>query len=173
MKITFELIKKIVTSLATAVSLISFIVTTLCTNTKSENYIEYTDLSKLFLNFYIFLLLLLCFCHSIYPKLVCKIFTDKIGIITSDRGKIVTLSAIIIMYFSTESMPQKLFGMISFVAVFGLFLADLLLNCDTLKQKPLNNERIVSINKHSPSPVIITNTDNTAQIVNNPIEVKN
>ena len=171
MKITFELIKKIVTSLATAVSLISFIVTTLCTNTKSENYIEYTDLSKLFLNFYIFLLLLLCFCHSIYPKLVCKIFTDKIGIITSDRGKIVTLSAIIIMYFSTESMPQKLFGMISFVAVFGLFLADLLLNCETLKQKPLNNERIEIITKNS-SPVIITNTNNVATVINNPIEDK-
>ena len=171
MKITFELIKKIVTSLATAVSLISFIVTTLCTNTKSENYIEYTDLSKLFLNFYIFLLLLLCFFHSIYPKLVCKIFTDKIGIITSDRGKIVTLSAIIIMYFSTESMPQKLFGMISFVAVFGLFLADLLLNCETLKQKPLNNERIEIITKNS-SPVIITNTNNVATVINNPIEDK-
>ena len=172
MKITFELIKKIITSLATAVSLISFIVTTLCTNTKSDKYIEYTDLSKLFLNFYIFLILLLCFCHSIYPKLVCKIFTDKIGIITSDRGKIVILSAIIIMYFSTESMPQKLFGMISFVAVFGLFLADLLLNCETLKQKPLSNERIEIITKNSTSPVIITNTTNVATVINNPIEDK-
>ena len=173
MKLTFELIKQIITSLVTATSLVSFIVTTLCTNTKSQNFIEYTDLSKFFLNFYIFIILLLCFCLSIYPKLVCKIFTDKIGIISSDKGKIVIQTSIFIMYFSTESMPQKLFGMISFVEVFGLFLADLLLNCDTLKQKPLNNERIVSINKHSPSPVIITNTDNTAQIVNNPIEVKN
>ena len=172
MKITFELIKKIITSITTAVSLVTFIVTTLCTNTKSQKYIEYTDLSKFFLNFYILLLLLLCFCHSIYPKLVCKIFTDKIGIITSDRGKIVILSAIIIMYFSTESMPQKLFGMISFVAVFGLFLADLLLNCDTLKQKPLYNERIEIITKNSHSQGIITNTSNVATIINNPKENK-
>ena len=172
MKITFELIKKITTSLATAVSLISFIVTTLCTNTRSQKYIEYTDLSKFFLNFYIFLLLLLCFCHSVYPKIVCKIFTEKIGIITSDRGKIIILSAIIIMYFSTESMPQKLFGMISFVAVFGLFLADLLLNCETLKQKPLNNERIEIFTKNSTSPVIITNSNNVETVINKPLELK-
>ena len=171
MKLTFELIKQIITSLVTATSLVSFIVTTLCTNTKSQNFIEYTDLSKFFLNFYIFIILLLCFCHSIYPKLVCKIFTDKIGIISSDRGKIVIQTSIFIMYFSTESMPQKLFGMISFVAVFGLFLADLLLNCETLKQKPLNNERIEIITKNS-SPVIITNTNNVATVINNPIEDK-
>ena len=171
MKLTFELIKQIITSLVTATSLVSFIVTTLCTNTKSPNFIEYTDLSKFFLNFYIFIILLLCFCHSIYPKLVCKIFTDKIGIISSDRGKIVIQTSIFIMYFSTESMPQKLFGMISFVAVFGLFLADLLLNCETLKQKPLNNERIEIITKNS-SPVIITNTNNVATVINNPIEDK-
>ena len=173
MKITFELIKQIVAIISTLVCLGAFIVTTLCTKTKNPNFIEYTDLSKFLLNLYILILLLLCFLHSISPSLVCKMFTDRIGIITTDRGKIFLLTAIMTMYFSTESMPQKLFGMISFVSVLGLFLADLLLNCETLKQKPLQFERIgININKE-PSPVITTNTENVANVINVQNENKN
>ena len=171
MKMNFELIKQIITTLSTGTCLATFIVTTLCTNTKSPNFIEYTDLSKFFLNFYIFILLLICFCHAVYPKLVCSLITNRLGIIINDRGKIVLLTSIIVMYFSTESMPQKLFGMISFVSVFGLYLADLLLNCDILKQKPLiiNSEK----NNANNSPVIITKTENVANVINNQLEHKN
>ena len=167
----FELIKQIITSISTGTCLVTFIVTTLSTNTKSPNFIEYTDLSKFFLNFYIFILLLICFCHAVYPKLVCSLIANRLGIIITDRGKIVLIASIIIMYFSTESMPQKLFGMISFVAVFGLYLADLLLNCDTLKQKPLiyNTGR----NNTKNIDVIITNTENVANVINNPLDNKN
>ena len=140
MKITFELIKQIISILSTSTCLGTFIITTLLTNSKSPNFIEYTDLSKFFLNLYIFILLLLCFFHSIYPPMVCKIFIDRLGIITTDRGKIVILTSILVMYFSTESLTQKLFGMISFVSTLGLFLSVLIFNCDTLKQKPLVNE---------------------------------
>ena len=173
MKINFELIKQIISILCTFTILGTFIVTELCTKTKSPTFIEYTDLFKTLLNLYIFFILLLCFFHSAYPKGVCKIFTDKIGIITTDRGKIIILSSIIIMYFSTESMPQKLFGMISFVAVLALFLADLLLNCDTLKQKPLINERIGTNKQIQASPVKVTNSENVANVINIPNENKN
>ena len=167
----FELIKQIITSISTGTCLVTFIVTTLCTNTKSPNFIEYTDLSKFFLNFYIFILLLICFCHAVYPKLVCSLIANRLGIIITDRGKIVLIASIIIMYFSTDSMPQKLFGMISFVAVFGLYLADLLLNCDTLKQKPL----IYNAGRNSAknTDVIITNTENVSNVINNPLDNKN
>ena len=167
----FVLIKKIITILSTGTFLVTFIVTTLCTNTKSPNFIEYTDLSKFFLNFYIFILLLISFCHAVYPKLVCPLITNRLGIIITDRGKIVLLTSIIIMYFSTESLPQKLFGMISFVSVFGLYLADLLLNCDTLKQKPLIKS--VGSNNSKNSAVIITNSENVANVINNPLDKKN
>ena len=166
MKLTFELIKKIVRILTTLVCLGSFIVTTLCTKTKSPNFIEYTDLSKFFLNLYILILLLLCFLDSIYPRLVCKIFSDRIGIITTDKGKIFLLSAIMTMYFSTESMPQKLFGMISFVSVLGLFLAVLLLNCETLKQKPLTLQQMGINVKQEPFPETATNIENNSNVIN-------
>ena len=159
MKITFELIKQIVSIISTATCLGTFIITTLLTNTKSPEFIEYTDLSKFFLNLYIFILLLLCFGHSIYPSIICNIFTDRLGIITTDRGKTVILTSILVMYFSTESMPQKLFGMISFVSTLGLFLSDLILNCETLKQKPLTNDKIVNNVNKGNIPVIITNTE--------------
>ena len=75
------------------------------------------------------------------------------------------------MYFSTESMPQKLFGMISFVSVFGLYLADLILNCNILKQRPLINN--LGNNSIKNSSVVITNTENVANVINNPLNNKN
>ena len=142
MKVTFALIKQIYMTLSVSTSFGAFIVTTLCTNPKSPKFIEYTELPKSFLNFYISLLFILMLCDSINPKMVCKIFSDRIGIITSGKGKIVLISVITTMYFSTDNMPQKLFGMISFVTVFGMFLAELFLNCEILNQKPLIFERI-------------------------------
>ena len=77
MKINFELIKQIISILCTFTILGTFIVTELCTKTKSPTFIEYTDLFKFLLNLYIFIILLLCFFHSDYPKGVFKIFTEK------------------------------------------------------------------------------------------------
>ena len=170
MKITFAIIKKIVTILSTAISFFSFRVTNLCINIKSPNYIEYTDLSKFFLNLYIGLLLFLIFIHSIYPKIVCTIFTDRIGIIISNRGKMVLMTTIIIMYFSTDSLPQQLFGMISFVCVLALLLAESFLNCEILEQKPLMNEKIVNNANKNISQVVITTTNNA---INNNVEKEN
>ena len=34
------------------------------------------------------MLLLICFCHAVYPKLVCILITNSLGIIITDRGKI-------------------------------------------------------------------------------------
>ena len=57
------------------------------------------------------------------------------------------------MYYSTESLPQKLFGMISFVAILALILGDLVLNCQILKQQPLeeNNTNNNIMNESSNS----------------------
>ena len=76
------------------------------------------------------------------------------------------------MYFSTESLTQKLFGMISFVSTLGLFLSDLILNCDTLNQKPLTNEQMGIRIKQGGTPVITTNMENVAKVINVPDENK-
>ena len=134
MKINYDLILRIISILSIGTSLFSFIVTTLITKTKSPKFIEYTDLPKFFLNFYIFLILLLCFLDSVYPNLICHTITHSFGIIKTIRGKIILSGLIDVMYYSTDSLPQKLFGMISFVSVLALLLGYLVLNSEILKQ---------------------------------------
>ena len=97
---------------------------------------------------------------------------DRIGIITSNRGKMVLMTTIIIMYFSTDSLPQQLFGMISFVCVLALLLAESFLNCEIMEQKPLMNEKIVNnANANTNiSQVVITTTNNA---INNTVEKEN
>ena len=151
MKINYELILRIVSVLSIGTCFVTFIVTTLVTNTKSPNYIEYTSISKFFLNLYIFLILLLCLIHSINPSLKLPMITEGLGIITTIKGKIILSLAIDIMYYSTESLPQKLFGMISFVAVLALILGDLVLNCQILKQQPLEENNTTNSNNMNES----------------------
>ncbi len=142
MEMNLEFIKKIISIIAIGIIYLTFIIMILTTNKNSPNFIEYTDLSKFFLNLYTFILLTLILCHSIYPKILCNIFTKKIGIITSIKGKIILLSSILIMYFGTGSKPQKIFGLIAFLATFGLFLSNLFLNCRTFGKKTLVEEKI-------------------------------
>ena len=78
---------------------------------------------------------------------------EGLSIITTIKGKIILSLAIDIMYYSTESLPQKLFGMISFVSILALILGDLVLNCQILKQQPLeeNNTNNNNMNESSNS----------------------
>ena len=139
MKFSIEFIKKIISILCTGTILLTFIITTLSTNKNSPNFIEYTDLSKFFLNLYIFIILALIFCHTIYPKIICSIFTKRFAIITTEKGKLILLSAILIMYFGTGSTPQKVFGIIAFLATFGLFISKY---CNSFKKNTLTEEKI-------------------------------
>ena len=171
MKINYELILRIISILSMGTCFVTFIVTQLITNTKSPNYIEYTDLSKFFLNLYIFLILLLCLVHSVYPSFNFPFVTEGLGIITTIKGKIILPLAIDIMYYSTENLPKKLFGMISFVAIFALFLGNIVFNCEILKQKPLEENDIINantnINNASNNNVESNGTNNSSTITDN------
>ena len=133
MEVQLKFIKKVVSILATGITLVTFLISEFCTEPKGPNYIEYTDLSKFYLNIYIFCLLLLCFIHSINSTMICSIFLNRLGIITTDKGKIVLISAIFFMYFYTGSKPQKIFGIISFLSASGLLITELLINRNTSK----------------------------------------
>ena len=159
-KINYDLILRIISILSLGTSFFSFIITTLLTNTKSPNFIEYTDLSRFFLNLYIFLILLLCLVHSVYPSILCTIITESLSIITTIKGKIILSLAIDVMFYSTESLPQKLFGMITFVCVLALFLGDLVLNCKILNQQPMKEESVYVISDSN------NNTQNALTINN-------
>ena len=148
MKYNFPLILRIISILSTGTIFFSFIITNLCTNVKSPNFIEYTSLSKFFINFYIFVILLLCLLHSIYPQIICQILISGFGIISTTKGKIIIICIIDVMYFSTENLPQKLFGMITFVSNLALLLGNLIFNCEILNQKAEEENNEVSQNKN-------------------------
>ena len=148
MKYNFPLILRIISILSTGTIFFSFIITNLCTNVKSPNFIEYTSLSKFFINFYIFVILLLCLLHSIYPQIICQILISGFGIISTTKGKIIIICIIDVMYFSTENLPQKLFGMITFVGNLALLLGNLIFNCEILNQKAEEENNEVSQNKN-------------------------
>lgn len=143
MNFSFDLIKRSITIICTGIILFTFIITTLSTNKKSPNYIEYTDLSKFFLNLLIFFLLTLIFIHSINPKLVCSIFIKRFGFISTQKGKLILLSTISIMYFGTGSLPQKIFGLISFLTTFSLFLSEYFFNCKMQKKNAFVEEKAI------------------------------
>lgn len=148
MKYNFPLILRIISILSTGAIFFSFIITNLCTNVKSPNFIEYTSLSKFFINFYIFVILLLCLLHSIYPQIICQILISGFGIISTTKGKIIIICIIDVMYFSTENLPKKLFGMITFVSNLALLLGNLIFNCEILNQKAEEENNEVSQNKN-------------------------
>ena len=163
MKINFELIRNIIAILSTGTILLAFIISIISTKTKNSNYIEYTDLSKFFLNLYTLFLLILIFVHTIYPKIICNIFINNFGIISSEKGKIMLLSFIFIMYFGTGSMPQKIFGMVAFFATFSLFLSNLFFNCRTYgfsEEKKLNNLGINNSKNITITSVNFNNSEN-------------
>ena len=160
MKLTLDLIKKGISIISTGTILLAFLISILSTNVKSPNFIEYTDLSKFFLNIYILFILFVIFVHTIYPKIICSIFIKNFYIISSQKGKIILLSFIFIMYFGTGSMPQKIFGMVAFIATFSLFLSNLFLNCKTYSSSKENKINI-GINNSKDFTTTSTNFNNT------------
>ena len=168
MKLTLNLIKKGISIISTGAILLTFLISILSTNAKSPNFIEYTDLSKFFLNIYTLFLLVLIFGHSIYPGIICSIFSKRFAIILSEKGKIILLSCILIMYFGTGSMPQKLFGFISFIGTFSLFLSYFFLNHKVDKQSKFVEEKKIG-NFVITSPNVIVTNESFNNTNNNPI----
>ena len=158
MKFSIDLIKKSITIICTGIILLTFILTTLNTNKKSPNFIEYTDLSKFFLNLLIFFLLTLIFIHSINPKIVCSIFIKRFGFLSTQKGKLILLSAISIMYFGTGSLPQKIFGLISFLTTFSLFLSEYFFKCKMPKKNSFVEEMTIKNVYEEKTNTVITTT---------------
>ena len=166
MKFSIDLIKNSITIICTGIILLTFVLTTLSTNKKSPNYIEYTDLSKFFLNLLILFLLTLIFIHSINPKYVCSIFIKRFGFISTQKGKLILLSAISLMYFGTGSLPQKIFGLISFLTTFSLFLSEYFFNCKMPKKNAFVEEKTNNAYKENTNTVITTTSQSFGNEMN-------
>ena len=161
-----DLIKKVISILSIGTTLFVFLITIFTTNKKSPNFIEYTNLSKFLLNLYTLFILSLIFAHTVYPKIICSVFTKRFNIISSENGKIILLSSIFIMYFGTGSKPQKIFGMIAFLCTFILFLSKLFLPCKSFRKNVFVEEKIIKNTNPNNSTITTTTTDSFNNSVN-------
>ena len=138
----FYEIKQIIQIIVIATNLISFIVITLLTNEKEINYIEYTSLPKILSNIYIFIILTILLIDLIFPKLMCNFLKENLSILRSDVGKIIINLAVSIPYWSSNNSAHVIFGIITFVSSFALFLCEFIFECNILKNKKFDNENI-------------------------------
>ena len=134
----FLSIKKKIQILVISLNFITFAIITAITNDKKENYIEYTNLSKLFSNFYIILILLIILIHSISPKFICSLISDNLSILTNDIGKLIINLLIGILYWSSNNTTHLVFAIINFVSSFGLFLCQFIFQCRILNNKHID-----------------------------------
>ena len=139
-KICFLSIKKIIQILVMSLNLLSFIIITTITDDKKENYIEYTNLSKLLSNFYIILVLLIMLIHSISPKFICSMISDNLSILTKDIGKLIINLLIGILYWSSNNTTHLVFTIINFVSSFALFLCEFIFQCRILNNIHFEDE---------------------------------
>lgn len=144
LKFSFELVKKIYCILAGATNLVTYLVVIFCTNPSSEKFVEYTTLSRFFINFYTLLLLTILLLHSIYPNIICGIFSKNMNILSSNKGKITIYFIVSSMYWSTDSVPHFLYAAISFVATLGMLICEIVFDCEILKGK--NFDTINTVN---------------------------
>jgi hypothetical protein len=76
------------------------------------------------------MILLLLLLHSIFPALICKLITENLAIITNNKGKIIIILSIGILYVTSNNYPHILFAAINFVSSFILILCEFMFNCN-------------------------------------------
>ena len=140
MNTCFLSIKKKIQILVISLNLVTFIIITTLTNDKKENYIEYTNLSKMISNFYIILILLIILIHSIYPKYICLFISINLSILTNDIGKLIINLLIGILYWSSNNTAHLVFTIINFVSSFALFLCEFIFQCRILNNIHFEDE---------------------------------
>ena len=126
-------IKRKIQILVFSLNLITFIIITSCTINSNENYIEYTNLSKIFSNIYIILTLLVLLIHSISSKLICKFISEDFSFLTNDIGKIISNLSIGILFWSSNNTPHVIFGIINFISSIALSISEFIFQFKIVK----------------------------------------
>ena len=126
-------IKRKIQIIIFSLNLITFIIITACTSNNKENYIEYTNLSKIFSNIYIILTLLVLLIHSISSKLICKFISEDFSFLTNDIGKIIINLSIGVLFWSSNNTPHVIFGIINFISSIALAISEFILQFKIVK----------------------------------------
>lgn len=132
MKLNFSTVKRFLQFLSLSTNIICYIISILYTNTRSPKFIEYTHLNKTIINIYVLFFLSFFLLHTIYPKIICKVFKKNVLFLTNDKCKMIISFLISLMHWTANNTPQLLYGIIVFVTSFALYLLEYLFDCSTL-----------------------------------------
>ena len=149
MSCTFDSVKYFLENLCLTVSLISFVIFFSITNEKDEKYKEYTNLYKIPLNLFIFLLLILLLFNSIFPKTKLKIITKYFKIIESPKVKTLILILLALIFIAANNIPQLLQGIFFFLCGLSMFIIQTIFDCSILNKKNKKDKLNISQNNSS------------------------
>ena len=67
--------------------------------------------------------------HSIYPKIVFFVIKDNFSILTNDRGKVIIILFIGILFWTSNNRIHTLFCIVNFISFFVLLLFEFIRDC--------------------------------------------
>jgi len=134
-------IKRIIQFVVMLLNFTCFLIILFRVNSKDVNYIEYTSLSKSISNCYIIIVFLIMLIHSIFPKMMLFGIEDNLSILINDKGKIILIISIGILFWASNNEIHILFTVINFVTFFALLLYEFTFDCKILKKSERDYEK--------------------------------
>ena len=112
MKVDYPKIKKFLQIGIFSIDILVFLLVIFSTNSSSDKYKEYTNLSKFFLDLYIIAIYSILIIVTIMPALIYFRIKKYILFIFTDKGKVIISFAISLIYWFARNKPQLVLGII-------------------------------------------------------------
>jgi hypothetical protein len=165
-------IKRKIQILIFSLNLIAFIIIASYTTNNNENYVEYTNLSKIFSNIYIILTLLILLIHSISSKLICEFISEDFSFLTNDIGKIIINLSIGVLFWSSNNTPHVIFGIINFISSIALFISEFIFQFKIVKFIHFDTESNEDNNNENVNNSSNENNENKISNINKKMEIR-
>ena len=133
MKVNFLRAKLLLHRIIFSFDLILIFIIILSTEISNNNLKEYTDVSHFFLNIYIIIIFILFLGHSLYPRFKPTIIKKYFNFILTNKGKIIIIFLISLIYRYSESLPHYILGLFLFVSSFILFIFEIIFNIEAVR----------------------------------------
>jgi hypothetical protein len=146
MKIDYPKIKKFLQIGIFSIDIVVFLLVLLSTNSSSENYKEYTDTSKFFLDVYILAIYVILILVTIMPGLIYFRVKKYMIFIFTDKGKVIISFAISLIYWFARNKPQLVLGLILTITSIVLLVYEFIFHC-TKVETFLNSKGIEFSNR--------------------------
>jgi hypothetical protein len=146
MKLDYPKIKKFLQIGIFSIDIVVFLLVIFSTNSSSENYKEYTDASKFFLDVYILAIYAILILVTVMPGLIYYRVKKYIIFIFTDKGKVIISFAISLIYWFARNKPQFVLGVILTLTSIVLLIYEFIFHCAKVETF-LNNKGIEFSNK--------------------------